>query len=266
MDPRMQSAAQPTGVTAGPPAAAWPRSPRSLGAGRGAAWWSEGWRVFRAAPLMWIGMIVVAALIVMLLSLVPLIGQIAVMLIWPPLYGGLLLGCHALANGQPLTFGHLFAGFNEGRALPLMIVGVLYGVASLAVMMVVMFIAVGSFGFAGMMSLMAGDPAAMSQAVGAGVGTAMIFAILLGFVAGVLLMMGWWFAPALVAINRADAVSAITAGFGAAARNFGAIIVALLIFFVLAIVASIPFGLGWLVLGPVAVGAFYASWREVFGE
>ena len=28
----------------------WPRAPRSLNAGRGAAWWSEGWRIFIASP------------------------------------------------------------------------------------------------------------------------------------------------------------------------------------------------------------------------
>jgi len=83
---------------------------------------------------------------------------------------------------------------------------------------------------------------------------------------GVLFVMGWWFAPALVALNRADAVAAVSASFGASVRNFGAILVALLIFMVLAVLASIPFGLGWLVLGPVAIGAYYASWREVFGE
>jgi hypothetical protein len=37
-----------------------------------------------------------------------------------------------------------------------------------------------------------------------------------------------------------------------------------LIFMGLAIVASIPFLLGWLVLGPVIAGSWYASWRETF--
>jgi hypothetical protein len=267
MDPRFENAAPVPSMTRPNAAVApWPRSPRSLSAGRGAAWWSEGWRVFMAAPLVWIGMIVVAALIFIVLNFLPIIGQVAGMLIWPPLYGGLLLGCHALANGKPLTFAHLFAGFNEGRALPLILLGVLYGVASFVVFMIVMFIAIGSVGFAGVMALLGGDPTAMSQAVAAGVGAGTLVAMLVALVCGILLMMAWWFAPALVAINRADAVAAITAGFGAARQNFGAIAVALLLFFVFAIIASIPFGLGWLVLGPVAVGAFYASWREVFGE
>ena len=32
----------------------------------------------------------------------------------------------------------------------------------------------------------------------------------------------------------------------------------------LAIVASIPFGLGWILLAPVMAGSWYASWRETF--
>jgi uncharacterized membrane protein len=35
---------------------------------------------------------------------------------------------------------------------------------------------------------------------------------------------------------------------------------------VLAVVASIPFGLGWLVLLPVMLLTVYVSYRDVFGE
>src|SRR5688572_15766335 len=127
MDPRIQNAASvPSTAQPDIPAATWPRSPRSLAAGRGAAWWSEGWRVFMAAPLLWVGMIVAVAVLFFVLAIVPIIGQIVLMLIGPVIFGGLLLGCHALAKGKPLTFAHLFAGFNEGRALPLGILGVLY--------------------------------------------------------------------------------------------------------------------------------------------
>jgi hypothetical protein len=36
------------------------------------------------------------------------------------------------------------------------------------------------------------------------------------------------------------------------------------ILFLLAIAASIPFGLGWLVLGPTMAGSLYAGYRDVF--
>jgi hypothetical protein len=267
MEPRIDNAS-PVASPArpGPAIASWPRAPRSLGAGRGAAWWSEGWRVFTAAPLIWVGMLVVLVIIMFALNFIPILGQIAGVLLWPVWYGGLMLGCHALATGRPLTFAHLFAGFSEGRALQLIILGLIYAVVSFVLFAILMFVALGSVGFAAVAAMFTGDPTAMANAMAAGMGTATIFAVLLGIVFGVLFVMGWWFAPALVALNRADAVAAVSASFGASVRNFGAILVALLIFMVLAVLASIPFGLGWLVLGPVAIGAYYASWREVFGE
>jgi uncharacterized membrane protein len=39
-----------------------------------------------------------------------------------------------------------------------------------------------------------------------------------------------------------------------------------LVYLVLAVVAAIPFGLGFLILFPVTICALYASYREVFGE
>ena len=268
MDPRIENANPVTTSTPQPSTASptWPRTPRALSAGRGAAWWSEGWRVFTASPLLWIGILIVLLVISIALQFIPLIGQIAAALLWPVWFGGLMLGCHALAQGRPLAFSHLFAGFSEGRALPFIILGLISFLASIVMLLVLTFIALGSFGVAGFWAMLTGDPSAMMDAMGAGMGTATLFAVLVGIVLGVLYLMAWWFAPALVALNRADAVSAFTASFHAAARNFGAIIVAFLLFLVLAVLASIPFGLGWIVLGPVAIGAFYASWREVFGE
>jgi hypothetical protein len=268
MDPRIENVAPNTVPAMRSDAAmpTWPRAPRSLSAGRGAAWWSEGWRVFTAAPLLWIGMLVVLVVIMFALNFIPIIGQIAGVLLWPVWYGGLMLGCHALATGRPLAFSHLFAGFGEGRAMPLILLGLIYAVVSFVLFAIVMFIALGSLGFAGLAAMFTGDPTAMSNAMAAGMGTATIFAVLVGIVFGALFVMGWWFAPPLVALNRADALSAVSASFGASMRNLGALVVAFLIFLVLAVLASIPFGLGWLVLGPVAIGAYYASWREVFGE
>ena len=37
-----------------------------------------------------------------------------------------------------------------------------------------------------------------------------------------------------------------------------------LVVLVLAVIAAIPFGLGFLLLGPVLVGAAYAGYRDIF--
>jgi hypothetical protein len=264
MDP-LQPAASPPPLRT-PAVPGWPRTPRKLAAGRGAAWWGEGWRVFTAAPLLWIGMLVALFVIALLLSFVPIVGAIVQGVLWPVFFGGLLLGCHALAQGKPLEFAHLFAGFGEGRTVPLVILGVFALVASLILATIVMMMVFGAAGFSGMAGMMSGDAGVAMGSAMAGLGAAALLAVPTAIIGYLLFMMAWWFAPALVALNRADAMEAIRASFAASWQNIGALILFLLILLGLAILASIPFGLGWLVLAPVATGAMFASWREVFGE
>lgn len=269
MDPEFPNAPSISPSPSARPAAAapgWPRMPRSLDAGRGAAWWSEGWRIFTASPALWIGITVVLVLILIALNFIPILGNIALALLWPVFIGGALLGCHALALGRPLEFAHLFAGFGEGRAGPLLILGLIAFVVSLAFALAIMALVFGAIGFSGITGMMTGDPTAAMGSMFAGMGIAALFAVPIALVGYALFLMAWWFAPALVTLNRADAVAALKASFDASWKNLGALFVFGLIFIALAIVASVPFGLGWLVLLPVTFGGLYASWREAFGE
>jgi uncharacterized membrane protein len=219
-----------------------------------------------AAPLLWIGVTVVFAIIVIAMNFVPVIGNIAASLLTPVFAGGLLLGCHALARGQPLEFDHLFAGFGQGRAGRLMVLGLLAFVAGLAVALVLMTLVFGAIGLSGLVAMMRGDPSMMAHGAAAGMGIGALLAIPLAFLGYGLFVMAWFFAPALCALNRAEALAAIKASFDASWKNLGAVALFVLIFIGLAIVATIPIGLGWLVLAPVTIGAAYAGWREVFSE
>jgi uncharacterized membrane protein len=138
-----------------------------------------------------------------------------------------------------------------------------FGVVVALVIGVLMF---GAAGTALMTGAMSGSPDAWVGTAMAGMGAAAFIGALVGLVAAVLFFMAWWFAPALVTLNGAPPIDALQASFRASAANIGAQLVFGLIFIGLAIVASIPFGLGWLVLGPMAIGASYASWREVYGD
>lgn len=256
----------PIPLSSGPTGtAAWPRPARRLAAGRGTSWWSEGWRVFTAAPALWIGMIVVMVIIILLLNLVPFLGMIAQAILWPMFTGGLLLGCHALAQGKPLTFNHLFAGFKDGHAGPLAILGLIGLAISTVLMLVVMMLGFGAAGMTGAGLYAFSDPSTALGSAWAGAGLAVLLAMLVLLVAGALLWMAWFFAGPLVVLNGAAPLDALKASFRASRANLGALSLFVLVFIALAMVASIPLGLGWLVLGPVAVGASYAAWREVFG-
>ena len=71
--------------------------------------------------------------------------------------------------------------------------------------------------------------------------------------------MAYWFAPALVVLNGEEPIAAMRKSFAACWRNIGAFLIYGIIYIGLAIVATIPFGLGWFVLGPMFAGSCYAS-------
>src|SRR5437667_186121 len=92
-----------------------PREPRHLLAGAGVSFWSEAWRIFSASPGAWIVILVVYVLISIGLAIIPVVGNLAHLVLTPVFIGGVMLGCHALARGEPLSIGHLFGGFQGGR-------------------------------------------------------------------------------------------------------------------------------------------------------
>ena len=89
---------------------------------------------------------------------------------------------------------------------------------------------------------------------------------LIGATLAALVAMAYWFEPALVVLNGEPPVAALQKSFAASWRNIGAFLLYGLIYIGLAIVATIPMGLGWLVLGPMLVGSCYAGWRTIFAR
>jgi uncharacterized membrane protein len=237
------------------------REPRVLPAGAGAGFWSEAWRVFSAAPGMWILILIVYVAISVVLSLIPVVGSIAHAVLTPVFAGGVMLGCHALARGEPLTITHLFDGFTQHRFGPLAIVGLIV-LAMWIVFFLVAFVGLFlSIGVSGLSAL--ADQNDPSVAYGA-LGVSFIALCLVLLVLSCLIFMAYWFAPALVVLDGAEPVAALRKSFAACWGNVGAFFVYGLIFIGLAIVASIPFALGWLVLGPMIAGSCYAGWRQIW--
>lgn len=241
--------------------------PRLLAAGEGAAWWGESWRIFCAAPWPWLGIFVVFVVLSIGLFMIPIIGSIVHTVLTPVFAGGMMLGCHALARGRPLSVGHLFEGFRGGHLAPLLMLGFLW-LAVLFVIAIVMvgtvFLTLGASGLAALMDFGGTTPIDYAALMSAGV---TIFIVGMVAVAITLLVaMAYWFAPALVVLNNEPPIVALQKSFAASWRNFGAFLLYGLIYIGLAIIASIPAGLGWFVLGPMLVGSCYAGWRTIFGR
>ena len=256
-----------------PPAVATPAStqapappPRQLSAGEGASWWGESWRIFCAAPGPWIGILVVFVVLSIVMYFVPIIGRLVHTVLVPVFAGGIMLGCHALARGEPLRIGHLFEGFQGTRFAPLCILGLLW----LAVLFVIAIVMVATvfltLGASGLAALLEFDSATIDYRMLASASVAIFAVAFIALAIALLVAMAYWFAPALVVLNDEPPMAALRKSFAASARNIGAFLLYGLIYIGLAIVASIPMGLGWLVLGPMVAGSCYAGWRTIFAR
>jgi hypothetical protein len=127
-------------------------------------------------------------LIVVGVQLVPVLGGIAGVLLAPVLSAGIMIGARAVHQGEGLEVGHLFAGFRE-RTGSLIVVGVLYLVGT-AVIVLAMIMLMG-------MSVLGAMAGGSVEAMGVGV----LLGILAAAALSIPLVMAYWFAPALVALN-----------------------------------------------------------------
>lgn len=228
--------------------------PNRVAAGRGAGWWSSGWEMFREAPGLWIGICLAYFVFTIVIGMIPIIGIVSSIL-YPVIFGGLMLGCRSLARGEGLRFGHLFAGFEKSFGA-LALAGLLY-VVGIVVVMVGIFVVVGGLVFAATTN--GGGEPNIGMAT-----TTIVLAVLVGMALSIPLMMAIWFAPPLIALNDLGAIAAMKLSFRGCLRNFVPFLVYGLVGFVLAILATIPLGLGWLVLVPTMICSMYASYREIF--
>ena len=236
------------------PAPAFNGNSRVVPPGNAFDWLRQGWALFAANPGLWIGLTIVLLVIVLGVQIVPLVGTLAAHLLMPVLGAGLLLVCRKIDEGESVRIDDLFAGFKQ-NAGPLVMVGVLYMLAMLAIVVIV--VAVGGGSVAG--GLLSAQPAGLGVIFGG-----LMLSLLLSLALSVPAVMAIWFAPALVFFNNMQPVEALKASFEACMKNVLAFLVYGLIVLVLAFFAALPVGLGFLVLIPVLAGSVYAAYRDVF--
>jgi uncharacterized membrane protein len=213
-------------------------------------WIVDGFALFKRNPGVWILILILLFAITGLLSQFWL-GQLAVNLLYPVFGGGIMLGCHAQANGEPLEVAHLFAGFRE-RLGPLMLVGVLYMVAIFGILLL------GSLVFG--VSIVAGSLSGVTGMAG------MTFLLFVLVVLALFIPIGMAisFAPALVVFHGLAPVDAMKQSFQGSLKNIVPFTIYGIIVLALGLVASIPLFLGWLVLIPTLFASIYCSYRDIF--
>ncbi len=230
--------------------------------GNGWQWISRGFWHFKQNPLAWIIALVVWMVLSVVLSLVPFIGSLVITLASPVILAGLMLGCAAQEHGDDFEISHLFAGFSSSVG-QLVLVGLLYLVGFIAIAFVLAMVSggvmVGMLG--GMDAMQHADPDALQSAMG--VGSVVLF-ILVAFGLSIPLMMAYWFAPALIAMEGMSALAAMKLSFSGCLRNILPFLLYGVIALVLFVIGAIPVGLGLLIVMPVITASMYTAYRDIY--
>ena len=227
-------------------------------AGHGWDWIKSARQLTKQQTWTWMGIFVLFAIIVVGLGAIQGIGTLAVYFVMPLLFGGVMIGCNAIHKGQPLSVGHLFAGFSSHSGK---LIGI--GFATLLVYIAVFLIIGVIFGseialvLSGIEQTDRSDPAFVIRLAIAGL---VVLALTMP------LFMAIWFSYALVVVNEFGVMQALRASFIACLKNIVPFLIYGVMTFLLSIAATIPFALGWLILGPVLFASLYTGYRDIFYE
>lgn len=240
---------------------------------RGLVWIQEGFRLWRRNPALLTFLAFGYILLLLVVSVVPLVGQPAATLLMPALSLGVLNGARTVAHGGKGGPDLLFSGFRKN--LPgLVTVGGIYLVGSLLALFSTM---LGDGG--ALLDAMTGKRK-IDEALGAQEG--FLSAVLIGTLVSTPVMMAYWFAPMLAGWHGLPAPKALFFSFVACMRNWrpflvysvGLLLIAAILpgilIGVLSLVsptlgalASVPLPL---IMVPVVFATFYPNVRDVFGD
>ena len=249
---------------------------RIVDARRGARWLAEGWRLFRAAPLGWVAAVFAYLLLMNLVSLVPLVGVAAALVLVPSFSVGFMALARAAGRKAPLELGLLFDGFrHEPRAQ--LVLGLIY-LACLSALLAASALADdGALAQWLLTGRRPADEVVQSEAFWAALAT--------GAAIYLPVMLAFWFAPPLAAWHSTGPAKALFFSLAACLMNwraflgYGAVtalVTLVLPFLIFSLLLALTGGAYRLpaaslvlplliVLLPTLFASFYASYRDVFG-
>ena len=232
-------------------------------------WLRDGYRLYMQSPINWLVMCVMFIVGLLIFSFIPLLSLL-VQITVPGITAGLILAAHTLQGGVRINPGYLLAGFRRNLN-ELLLLGVISLIANTLIMILTSLL-LGLFTNTSIIEI--------TNHLQSGVvpdekmlNDLFYLAILLATLT-LPLIMALWFSPALIVLNDMKAWNAFKLSFKACHHNIIPFIAYGLISVGFIILATLPFGLGLMILTPVILIALtpalfcsmYCSWRDVFGD
>ena len=261
------------------------QSYRRVSAKRGSVWLTQAYQLFTASPGAWFAIVI----FILILFVLPLLKHIAPLLM-PVAIGGLMIGCHQASKKSPFKFDHLFAGLkSDGKEL--LILSAIYALGSLIIMLLTFYIML-LFGIDYQEIMLEIMPKNTNQMTEAQIiewvnsldpnKLQLLLLCMLVFMALMIpLFMAFWFAPALIVLQKMSATNSLKISFSACKNNFMAFLFyglaafgyLMLFFFVLSIltmlipVIGILFRIvGFLAIFAISLSSIYTAYIDIFGE
>lgn len=224
--------------------------PKSVGVAGMFDWIAAGWGIFKQQPGQWIVAIILFIIISMVLSFIPILGQLVSGLITYVWVAGFMIGCQAVREGQGFQFDHLFAGFKTkvGELIALGGIMIVLSIVVVAALAGSMFIDV----LTGSADMENYDPSNM------------LFTIVLAFLLFIPVLMAMFFAPVLVVLQDMDVITALKTSFQGCLKNLIPLILFGIIMMILYFIAMIPLLLGLLVVMPLFFSSMYGAYENIF--
>lgn len=174
-------------------------SARIVPASHGARWLAQGWRLFRAAPILWAGALIGCATLLMVVVRIPVVGAPLFAVLTPALWAALLAVARAAGGegGSPAAAAREL----QLAARPLALLGALYLAANVATVAATMPFGEGLLAGWMLFGKELSREAMASPAFFADVVLAMLFYLPA--------MFAFWFSPMLVVWQRMGAAKAL---------------------------------------------------------
>jgi hypothetical protein len=249
---------------------------RIVGAGRGARWLGEGWRLFRGAPLGWIAAVFGYWLLMSVVSLLPFVGVAAAAILVPAFSVGFMALARAAGRKAPLEIALLFDGFRHEPRAQLWLGGIYLACLAL-ILAASMLLDSGALARWMVSGQRPADDVLQSEDFVGALGLAALLYMPV--------MFAFWFAPPLAAWHGTGPAKALFFSFAASMMNwrafvaYGAVmaVVTLVVPFLLVSLLTLATAGGMqvpvtmlvfpllIVLLPTLFASFYVSYRDVFG-
>lgn len=236
---------------------------RTVEAGRGVAWLTEAVQLVMKAPAVFL----VQALIVAVISVIPVLGQLAMLVLGPALLAGMVWSMREADQGREPQIPQLFEGFTREGRIGGLIALCLPAIAGGLLIFVLGFIFVGG----ALLGTALGGGTDAAAALGFGGGMLLFVATML--LVGLAIYSMIVFAIPRVMFEGAEPFDAMKQSIGASLANIVPLLVFSVIFFfaamivmlVLSIIPVLGTIVAYLAIHAALAGAVYIAYKDVFG-